>query len=337
MPILPLATGGQRALAFRGVRATLCGATQSASVDDEQRLSLSKDSNRQAPTDGETFLLGTGRPRDERHEPCLVIIRGARLGSRIVPGPEPLVIGRAVDADFQISERSISRQHCRIYRDEGRYWIEDLGSTNRTWLNDEQVDRAPLKDGDLVRISQTVLKFVDEGNIEAGYHSELHESTIRDTLTGLYNRRHAMAVLEKEAARAQRDERYLLALVILDLDFFKDINDEHGHLAGDGVLRQLGRIASDRVRASDTLARIGGEEFALILPDTTIEEARQLAESIRESVEAQTFRLAEEDHTITLSAGVATWQRHMQSISELLQAADRQLYEAKSSGRNRVC
>lgn len=282
------------------------------------------------------MLLGTSRARDERHEACLVIIRGARLGSRIVPGDEPLVIGRAVDADFQIAERSISRQHCRIFREEGRYWIEDMGSTNHTWLNDEKVERAPLRDGDLVRISQTVLKFVDEGNIEAGYHSELHESTIRDTLTGLYNRRHAMAVLQTEAARAQRDDDYPLALVILDLDFFKDINDEYGHLAGDGVLKTLARIAVERVRGSDTLARIGGEEFALILPGTSREEAVQLAESIRQSVGRERFRLGDKEHTITLSAGVATWQPQMQSISELLGAADRQLYQAKSSGRNCV-
>jgi diguanylate cyclase (GGDEF)-like protein len=298
---------------------------------------VGKDRHRQPPTDGETVLLGTSRAPHERHEACLVIIRGARLGSRLVPGREPLVIGRAVDADFQISERSISREHCRIVFEGGRYWIEDLGSTNHTWLNDERIDRSPLRDGDLIRISQTVLKFVDEGNIEAGYHSELHESTIRDTLTGLYNRRHAMAVLEKEAARAQRDEDYDLALVILDLDFFKDINDEYGHLAGDGVLKRLGQIACERVRASDTLARIGGEEFALILPDTVLEEARQLAEDIRRSIEAERFRIREEDIAITLSAGVAVWQSGMKEISELLQAADRQLYSAKSSGRNRVC
>lgn len=298
---------------------------------------MSQGSEQQPPTDGETVLMGASRTGNERHESCLVIIRGARLGSRLVPGEEPLTIGRAVDADFQISERSISRYHCRVFFKDGCYWIEDLGSTNHTWLNDEMVERAPLRDGDLIRISQTVLKFVDEGNIEAGYHSELHESTIRDALTGLYNRRHAMAVLEKEAARAQRDKDYDLALVILDLDFFKDINDEHGHLAGDGILKQLTQLAAERVRGSDTLARIGGEEFALILPDTTADEAWRLAESIRETVAGARVRLGEEEHTMTLSAGVATWQPQMESISELLRAADQQLYEAKSSGRNRVC
>ncbi len=298
---------------------------------------MTKNFNQQPPTDGETAFIGTTRNRDEAHEACLVIIRGARLGSRIVLGEEPLVIGRAVDADFQISEPGISREHCRVFCQDERYWVEDLGSTNHTWLNDEMIERSALRDGDLIRISQTVLKFVDESNIEAGYHSELHESAIRDTLTGLYNRRHAMAVLEKELALAQRDESRNLALVILDLDFFKEINDEYGHLAGDGVLRQLSRLAADRVRASDTLARIGGEEFALVLPDTGGDEARQLAETIRQSIEDETFLLGEEERTVTLSAGVATWQPGMESISELLKAADQQLYEAKTSGRNRVC
>src|SRR5690554_1672267 len=115
-----------------------------ALVAECEGFALSKDSDQQPRTDGETVLLGTSRARDERHEACLVIIRGARLGSRIVPGDEPLVIGRAVEADFQIAERSISRQHCRIFRENDRYWIEDMGSTNHTWLNDEKVERAPL-------------------------------------------------------------------------------------------------------------------------------------------------------------------------------------------------
>jgi diguanylate cyclase (GGDEF)-like protein len=298
---------------------------------------LSKDTDRQPPTDGETALLGTLRGSDERHEACLVIIRGARLGSRIVLGTEPLVIGRSVDADFQIADRSISRKHCRIVHADGGYRVEDLGSTNHTWLNERRIDSARLRDGDHLRISQSVLKFVDEGNIEAGYHSELHESTIRDTLTGLYNRRHAMAVLETELAKARRDDGYGLALVILDLDFFKDINDEHGHLAGDGVLKKLARIASERIRGGDTLARIGGEEFALILPDTGEHQARGLAEDIRRAVERATFPIEGKDHRITLSAGVAAWASGMTRVSELLSAADGQLYQAKTSGRNRVC
>lgn len=298
---------------------------------------LNEDTDRNAHADSETDLERSRREAAEAHEACLVIIRGARLGSRIVLSQGPVVIGRSLEADFQISDSSISREHCRVFEQGRRYWVLDLQSTNGTFVNEERIDKAPLRDGDLVRISQTVLKFVDETNIEAGYHSELYESTIRDALTGLYNRRHAMAVLETETAKAQRDGGAGLALVILDIDFFKAINDEFGHLAGDGVLKRITDIAGQRVRASDTFARIGGEEFALILPDTSHEEAHALAGAIRQSVESATITVGSEEHPVTISAGVATWTKEMKDKSELLRLADRRLYEAKCSGRNQVC
>jgi diguanylate cyclase (GGDEF)-like protein len=295
---------------------------------------LVEETDRSTRTDIETVLAGTRQDTRDNHEACLVIIRGPRLGSRIVLGEKPVIIGRSIESDFQISERSISRRHCRVYRYDGRFWVEDLNSTNHTYLNEELTDCSPLRDGDHIRLSQTVLKFVDEGNIEAGYHSELHESTIRDALTGLYNRRHAMAVLKTELAKARRDDGRELAIMILDLDYFKDINDEFGHLAGDGVLKKMARIAQDRVRGSDTLARIGGEEFCVILPDTSIDDARQIAESIRRSVEAETFLVGGKPRTVTLSAGVAAWCEELEDMSSLLRLADNRLYEAKSSGRN---
>lgn len=298
---------------------------------------MAEETDRSTRTDVETVVAGTRQDTRDSHEACLVIIRGPRLGSRIVLREKPVVIGRSIEADFQISERSISRRHCRVYREDSRFWIEDLNSTNHTFLNEEMTDCAPLRDGDHIRLSQTVLKFVDEGNIEAGYHSELHESTIRDALTGLYNRRHAMAVLKTEVAKARRDAGRELAVMILDLDYFKEINDEFGHLAGDGVLKKMARIAQERVRASDTLARIGGEEFAVILPDTSIDDARGIAESIRGSVEAETFLVGGQRRTVTLSAGIATWVEEFSDMSELLRLADSRLYEAKSSGRNRIC
>ena len=298
---------------------------------------MTDETDKSTRTDVETVLASSRQESGETHDACMVIIRGARLGSRIVLGDRPVVIGRSIEADFQISERSISRRHCRVYREDGRCWVEDLNSTNHTFLNEEMVDRASLRDGDHIRVSQTVLKFIDEGNIEAGYHSELHESTIRDALTGLYNRRHAMAVLKTETAKARRDSSRELSVMILDLDFFKEINDEFGHLAGDGVLKKMARIAQERVRASDTFARIGGEEFAVILPDTSHEDARQIAESVRRSVESESFQVGNQQRTVTLSGGVATWSADMKDMSELLHLADNNLYKAKSSGRNRIC
>jgi diguanylate cyclase (GGDEF)-like protein len=270
------------------------------------------------------------------HDACLVVISGARLGARIVPDGDDVVIGRDVHTDFQIADRGVSRRHCRIFARDGGYWIEDLGSTNHTYVNDRAVDRAPLRDGDHVRISSTTLKFIGAGNIEADYHSELHESTIRDPLTGLFNRRHAMAVLDTEAARARRDPDYRLALALIDIDFFKPVNDEHGHLAGDQVLKQLGELAAGRTRGGDTLARIGGEEFALILPGTTREEAWQMADDLRRRVRDETFDAGGIALRITLSGGVAEWADEMQRAEDLLRRADEQLYAAKHGGRDRI-
>lgn len=297
---------------------------------------LSEKTDRNHSTESDTEFGGSRQETRADHDPCLVIIRGARLGSRIVLSEGPVVIGRSVDVDFQISDSSISREHCRLFEEDGQYWVEDLQSTNGTWLNEERVGRSALRDGDHLRISQTVLKFVDEHNIEAGYHSELYESTIRDALTGLYNRRHAMAVLKTEIARASRDSG-ALAVVILDIDFFKEINDEFGHLAGDGVLKQVTGVAARRVREADTFARIGGEEFALILPDTDHDEASRIAEAIRQSVESAAVEVGGEERRVTISGGVATWTPEIQAMSELLRLADERLYEAKSSGRNRIC
>jgi diguanylate cyclase (GGDEF)-like protein len=298
---------------------------------------LPEEQNKSTRTDNETVVAGTRQETRDSHDACLVIIRGPRLGSRVVLGDGPVVLGRSVESDFQISERGISRRHCRIYQEDERFWVEDLNSTNHTFLNEEMIELAPLRDGDHIRVSQTVLKFVDEGNIEAGYHSELHESTIRDALTGLYNRRHAMAVLKTEVAKARRHPRRDLAIMILDLDFFKEINDEFGHLAGDSVLKKMARIAAERVRASDTFARIGGEEFAVILPDTTAEDAQKIGESIRQSIEAETFPVGGQPRSLTLSGGVAAWSDELEDMSDLLRLADSRLYQAKSSGRNRIC
>ena len=270
------------------------------------------------------------------HDACLVVISGARLGARIVPGNGSVVIGRDVGADFQISERSVSRRHCRVFLEDGRFWIEDLDSTNGTRVNGDFIDRAPLRDGDHVRVSETTLKFIAAGNIEANYHSELHESTIRDPLTGLFNRRHAMAVLETETARATRDENHRLSLALLDIDGFKPINDEYGHLVGDRVLKRLGELAQSRVRGGDTLARVGGEEFALLLPDTRRDEAWRMADDLRARIEAEPFEIGDYRLSITISGGVAEWQRDMRAPEDLLRQADRNLYRAKDRGRNRI-
>lgn len=288
-------------------------------------------------TDADTLLSQDAGPSAAHGNACLVVIRGARLGTRVPLDNAQITIGRDSSCDFQISERNVSRAHCRLTRHSETYWLEDLGSTNRTVLNGVAVDRSPLADGDQVRVGSTVLKFIGPGNIEADYHLELHENAVRDALTGLYNRRQLVGVLEHEIRKRRGRAGQPLALALLDIDHFKQINDELGHLGGDSALRQLTAILSDHVRPRNVLARIGGEEFALLMPETAVDDARVQLEQIREAVAEYSFDIEGKQRRLTISIGVVSWSPDMVATSDFLRAADEFLYQAKSSGRNRVC
>jgi len=288
-------------------------------------------------TDADTLLSQDASPSVAHGNACLVVIRGARLGTRVPLENAQITIGRDSSCDFQISERNVSRAHCRITRHSEAYWLEDLDSTNRTMLNGVSVEQAPLADGDQMRIGSTVLKFIGPGNIEADYHLELHENAVRDALTGLYNRRQLIGVLEHEIRKRRGRNGQPLTLALLDIDHFKKINDELGHLGGDSALRQLTAILSDHDRPRNILARIGGEEFALLMPETGIDEARRQLEQIREAVADYCFEIEGKQRRLTVSIGVVSWHADMEGTSDFLRAADEFLYQAKSTGRNRVC
>jgi len=177
-------------------------------------------------------------------------------------------------------------------------------------------------------------------------NQRLEELSLTDGLTGLYNHRYFWRHLEAEVARA---ERYgtSVSVIFADLDHFKRVNDRHGHQAGDAVLRAVAEVFSDtvegegaltRLRRSDVVARYGGEELAVILPTTAVEGATAVAARLHEAVGARRITLpGGEEARITVSLGVATYPDHARSAEELLAAADRAMYHAKSHGRDRVC
>lgn len=167
-------------------------------------------------------------------------------------------------------------------------------------------------------------------------HEQLREQALCDPLTGLYNRRYLDEFFNRERGRAQR-ERTPIALALIDLDHFKRLNDEHGHLVGDDVLRGVAQHLLGSLRCSDALFRIGGEEFLLILPGADAGEARQRLDAICQSLAAQPLPTRGGARQVTLSAGLAMWPEQGRALDELLQAADSALYQAKHAGRNRVC
>jgi diguanylate cyclase (GGDEF)-like protein len=267
---------------------------------------------------------------------CLVVLQGQRLGQRVDVGEQPLTIGRAPECDFQIMERSISRQHSRIWREPSGYRIKDLDSTNKTLLNDQPIIEAELKDGDHVTIGNCVLKFMERSSVEARYHEEIYQLATMDPLTGLYNRRQFLELLERELARTASYKRPL-AVLIIDLDHFKSVNDLYGHPAGDAVLKQVATTLNADLREEYIVARIGGEEFAAVLPEQDIVQATAFASRVCAAIAALELEEADGPRRVTVSIGVAIWQPGMADVADLLRAADEQLYRAKQEGRNRVC
>lgn len=280
--------------------------------------------------------LSPGPRRGGPQSACVVVIHGEGLGKRVDVGERPVIVGRSHESDLQITHPSISRQHCSIWRDAGGYRVRDLGATNRTRVNEHRIEESALADGDHITVGETILKFISHASVEARYHEEVYQLATHDALTELCNRRHFLELMEKEIARAQRHDRPM-ALAILDVDLFKRVNDDHGHIAGDGVLKQIAEVLRHHVRGEDVAARIGGEEFAVLLPEADPEAALAFCERLREAVAAARFAPGGEPRTITISIGLADLAPSRADRSTLMRAADAALYDAKESGRNRVC
>ena len=284
-----------------------------------------------------TAIPQADRKPSSPKDACLVVIYGEEMGRRVTIAGEQTVIGRSSKCDLQIDQESVSRNHARIAFDGSKWRISDLGSTNGTYVNDELIEEeTQLRDGDQVKIGRTIFKFISGGNVEGQYHEEIYRLMTVDGLTEVHNKRYFQETIEKESSRAKRYGRGF-SLVMFDIDHFKAINDTYGHLAGDAVLRQLGLIVKQNVRRDDIAARVGGEEFGVILPEVAREGALVFAEKLRGAVEAAAFRFESTRIRVTVSLGVAQWEPTHKDGEELVRAADDKLYEAKRSGRNRVC
>lgn len=271
-------------------------------------------------------------------EACLVHIypSGPNMGRRYpLHTMNSVLIGRGSDCAVLIDDNSVSRKHARIDPTPEGYFASDLGSTNGTFVNDKPCHRYMLRDGDYLRVGNCLYRFLAGGNIEAEYHEEIYRLAIVDGLTDIPNKRYLLEFLNRELARSSRHTRPL-SILVFDIDRFKRINDEFGHLCGDYVLRELAGRLKDVIRAEELFARYGGEEFAMVFPETTLEDALKVAERVRAIVANQPFHFDGETLPVTVSIGVAATAGEAIDPTELIQKADDRLYEAKNSGRNRV-
>lgn len=268
---------------------------------------------------------------------CLVQIypAGPDMGRKFDLRQRVISIGRGADNDLVIDKDSVSRRHVRIENRTTEVLISDLGSTNGTYVNDFIIKEHVLRNGDLVKIGDTIFKFLSGGNIESDYHEAIYRMTIVDGLTDIHNKRYLDDFLDRELARCRRYNRPL-SVAMTDIDRFKQINDTHGHLTGDFVLKELARIVKRRVRREELFARYGGEEFCLVLPETDRNGARSLCEQIRQMIESHNFTFEGHRIEVTVSIGIAELERGVTDALQLLKRADENLYRAKRAGRNRI-
>ena len=277
------------------------------------------------------------KARSQRDRAYLIVLTGSNVGEMFRIDQGESVIGRGQGVAVRLIDDGISRKHARILQDGDKVVIEDLQSSNGTYVNGDIIRAAELHDGDKIRLgSTTVLKFSYHDHLDESFQQQMYDAALRDALTRAFNKKYFIDRLETEIAYARRHQQPV-SLVMFDVDFFKRINDTFGHLAGDYVLARLARVAAGAVRAEDVFARYGGEEFGVICRGVGLANAGVLAERLRTLILAHTFEHEGHRLPVTISAGVAAYPEvDAKTSTELIAAADEALYEAKRTGRNRV-
>jgi two-component system cell cycle response regulator len=274
----------------------------------------------------------------EAQKAYIIFISGQLAGKLCYLEKPETVIGRAVECDISIADQRISRLHLKISVKAGKAVIEDLGSTNGTFVNGSRILLPQqLQNGDQVHISSdTLFKFALGKEAELILLKEMHQMANYDAVTGIYNKHVLEKRLNEEFSYAHR-KKIPLSLLMLDIDHFKKVNDTHGHMAGDYVLQGIAKRIGKALRGEDILARYGGEEFVVIMRGTGTDGAVRMAERIRLLVASEPFRFEKIAIPCTISIGVATAEKgNLPDVAALIAHADSCLYRSKEGGRNRV-
>ncbi len=284
-----------------------------------------------------TGLTGSGQ-RGRTLTPYLIVLVGTHVGETFRLDDGELILGRSPQSNIRFDDDGVSRRHAKMRLAPSGDWVlEDLKSANGTFVNDERIASRVLRAEDKIHFGPNALvKFTLHDELEENFQRQMYDAALRDGLTGAFNKKYFLTRLDTELAYARRHQTNL-SLIMLDVDFFKRVNDTHGHLAGDAVLVTLAQVVVRTLRAEDVFARYGGEEFAVICRGVSREQAYILAERIRSLVEATPFESSGTRLAVTVSLGVAGMPEFAaQSSVQLVAAADEALYAAKRGGRNRV-
>jgi diguanylate cyclase (GGDEF)-like protein len=291
-----------------------------------------------APAQGEVELRG-GK---EAREWALIRYVGQPMGE-IIPLPQGgLELGREPENGLCLPEPEVSRRHARlqISADQASVELWDLGSTNGVFVNGKRVpvDSGPAKvvPEDVIRVGGHAFKLKHMDGLERRFHQDMVARTTLDPLTGVGNRATVLHQLASHVELARRHQRPL-AVILADLDWFKQVNDTHGHRAGDRALEAFGALLLRRLRGSDSVGRLGGDEFLIVLPETSVLLAMSAADGLRRALAEQPLTLEDgQSLTLTCSLGVAELKAGDGDSGDLLARADAALYGAKAGGRDRA-
>lgn len=267
----------------------------------------------------------------------ILFISGPLKGKSHLISGDSCVIGRANDANIVVNDNRISRHHIKLNVKRDEIELEDLGSTNGTYVNGKKITKCILRNDDRVHLSgNTIFKFAYGDEIEIMFQKEMHQMANFDAVTGVYNKHYLTERLNEEFSFSKRNN-VPISILMIDIDFFKKVNDTYGHIAGDYILHGVAQNLKKTLREEDILARYGGEEFMIIMRNSNLESAKILAERLRVGIENETYKFEGEKIKITISLGGASLTNaNHETAEKLIDAADKNLYKSKKDGRNRA-
>jgi diguanylate cyclase (GGDEF)-like protein len=326
-----MAKNTHKTVEFPGVKAISVPSPRSSLLPDW----LDEDVATAPTTENQIYVAPPFAAKDRA---LLTMLNGLNAGQVFRLDKSETIIGRAKEVGVRVDDVGISRQHARIVRtQDGHFVLEDLESTNGVFINGRKIDRAELATSDRVQIGpNAILRFAVLDAQEEDLACRLYESSTRDALTRAFNRKYLAERLGAEVGYAER-HKTRVAVIMFDLDHFKRINDSHGHMAGDVVLRVVALQVSRLIRAEDVFARYGGEEFAVVVRGIAHPNVALFAERVRRSIEQLVIPLDDAKLRATASFGVSSLEECSEKSGDaLLKLADDRLYKAKLGGRNRV-
>ncbi len=249
------------------------------------------------------------------------------------------VIGRAPSSHIYVDERSMSKSHAKLVLSSGDVSIMDLESTNKTLVNGKPIEPLMpirLKNNDQIKMGNVILKFLERGSIETVASAQTYDRSQTDGLTGIANRG-ALNVRAVELFKRSLLLGIPFSLIVFDIDKFKLVNDTHGHPTGDHVIREIASVVRAKlIRENDFFARAGGEEFVLVLLGSSLPTASEVAERVRQTIQAHEFIFEKKKIPITISAGVSSNIDNDTGWETVYDRADKALYISKNGGRNKV-